>query len=68
MQLDPSVIGTREGIIRWVTEEEVDGVHDGVDTVFVRPFMRNDDRVGGRIKGNEDCIRRMSASVRAEDP
>lgn len=68
MQLGPSVIGSREGIIRWVTEEEVDSVHDGVDTVSVRPFMCNDDGVGGRIKGHEDCGRRMLVSVRAEDP
>ena len=65
--MDPSVIGSREGIIRWVTEEEVDVVHDGLNAVFVRPFMRNDDRIGGRIKGHKDCGRRMSVSVRAAD-
>lgn len=68
MQLDPSGIGSREGIIRWVREEEVDVVQDGFNTVCVRPFMRNDDGVGGRIKSHEDCVRRMSVSIRASDP
>lgn len=60
MQLGPSVIGSREGFIRWVTEEQVDGVHNRVNTVSVRPFMRDDDGIGRRIKGHEDCGIRLS--------
>jgi hypothetical protein len=60
VDLGPGLPGSREGNARWLIEEEVDIVQDGVGVLLVRPLMRDDDGVRGRIKGHEDCKRPVS--------
>lgn len=55
VQSDSSFLSSREDIIMWVIEEEVNIVKDRFRIFFVCPLMRDYDGVRGRIKGHEDC-------------
>ena len=66
VHLSSSILGSREGDIRWLSEEEVDVVKDRVP-IASGPLMGDDDGARCRIKGHIVCGRLVSVEFRAED-